>query len=320
MQKNLIIGLFITLFIVGISFWLIFSQIPFISISQLFVKLHKGYLLLSLLSLWLFHTCDTLRVWLISRAIGINYSPFYGYLISVVSTFGATITPAHVGGDILPFYTIKRKGDYEFHQIMSVITLKSVAGLFFYIVFLPWTIKALLERPEQAKEFLFILLSILSLSGLIFFTWQILIKKNKHLSGHILIRRIQKIFLNYLRTCRVFFKNRKSIFFVSVLLSFGLYIFLIFIGVFLVKAFSPKAPMREIFLSQLPLIYAIFISPTPGGSGVGELGALPIFKPFLPLSYLGTFALLWRVLSEYLSAAIGGLSLFILVLKDLAKR
>ncbi len=320
MQRNLFFGFFITIFIIALSFWLIFRNLPFVSLWQMIASLHKGYLFLSFFFLWVFHTCDTLRVWIISKAVGINYSPFYGYLISVVSTFGATITPAHVGGDILPFYTIKRKGDYEFHQIMSVITLKSVAGLFFYIVFLPWTVKALLERPKQAKEFLVILFSILALSGVAFLLWQLMIKNNKHLSKQGFLKRFRKIFFNYLYTCRDFFKNKKSVFLVSVLLSFGLYISLIFIGVFLVKAFSPTSSVKAIFIAQLPLIYAIFISPTPGGSGVGELGALPIFKPFLPFSYLGSFALLWRFISQYLSAAVGGLSLLFLIFKDLPKK
>ncbi len=320
MQKNLIFGFFITLFIAGFSFWLIFRQIPFVSLCHVLPGLHKGYLFLSLLSLCLFHTCDTFRVWIISRAVGIHYSPFYGYVISLVSTFGATITPAHVGGDILPFYTIKRKGEYEFYQIMSVITLKSAAGFFFYIVCLPWAVKALFERPAQTKELLFLLSFILALSGVAFFIWQVLFKNNRAILKQIFSKKLRKIIFNYISTCAEFFRNKKGVFFISVLLSFGLYISLIFIGVFLVKAFSPEAHIKEIFFSQLPLIYAIFLSPTPGGSGVGELGAIPVFRPFLPFSYLGTFALVWRIFSQYLSALGGGLTLLFLIFKDWQKK
>ena len=98
-----------------------------------------------------------------------------------------------------------------------------------------------------------------------------------------------------------------------------MYFSLIFIGVFLVKSFNNKAPIKEIFFKQLPLIYAIFISPTPGGSGVGELGALPVFRTFLPSKYLGIFAILWRILSQYLSAFIGGIFFGLFLLYDIFK-
>jgi len=60
--------------------------------------LKKRYLLLSALFLFLYHTFDNIRLFLLSRAVGLKYSFRYGYSMSLINTFGATVTPAHAGG------------------------------------------------------------------------------------------------------------------------------------------------------------------------------------------------------------------------------
>ena len=83
------------------------------------------------------------------------------------------------------------------------------------------------------------------------------------------------------------------------------------------KALHVPFNWLEIYLIQLPLIYAIFSSPTPGGSGVGELGAAAIFTGLLPENLLGVFIILWRFFSQYLGATIGGFLFISILLKDL---
>jgi uncharacterized protein (TIRG00374 family) len=61
------------------------------------------------------------------------------------------------------------------------------------------------------------------------------------------------------------------------------------------------------------------MSPTPGGSGVGEFGAIPVFSQYLPEEYLGLFIILWRGLSQYLSAFIGGIIFLVFLSRDVAK-
>jgi uncharacterized protein (TIRG00374 family) len=99
-----------------------------------------------------------------------------------------------------------------------------------------------------------------------------------------------------------------------------MYSSLLFTGIFLVKAFNDNASIKEVFLAQLPLIYAIFMSPTPGGSGIGEIGALSVFNTFINVNYIGIFAILWRIISQYLGASIGGILFLLMLLKDIYKR
>jgi len=315
MLKTIIYGIFLTFFIVGLSILYIFySQKVPVNIWQVFLSLDKKYLILSLFSLILFHTFDNLRVFIISRAINLRYSFFYGYVVSLVSTFGATVTPAHLGGEFLPLYTLKRIGG-KFHQIMSVITLKGIAGLFFYIIFLPFTVDALINDPKEAKDLLLIVLIITLLSLGVYFLWTVLRKKEGLIKKEYL-RKLKYTFFKYIVVCKQFFRYQKKVFIAALILSIFMYIALLFIGIFLAKAFNPSAPLGKLFLSQLPLIYAIFMSPTPGGSGVGELGAVVVFESFVGASFIAPFAIIWRIFSQYLGAFLGSIFFLILTLKD----
>jgi len=319
MIKRILQGILITTLIILLSFlYLAYRYFPK-DVWEVLLALDKKALLLSFFFLLLFHTLDMLRVIVIARSIGLYYSIYYGYLVSFVNTFGATVTPAHLGGEFLPLYTLSRKGG-EIYKIATVVTLKGLSGLLFYLFFLPFTVKALFSSPKLAKELLAIVLFILFLSLILYLGYLFLkdrrevVKKEKEFFSF-----IKSSFKRYAVTCRRFYRERKEIFLLSVLLSIGLYLSFLAIGAALLRAFNPSVSIVEVFIHQLPLLYAIFISPTPGGSGVGEFGAIPVFSQYLPEEYLGLFIILWRGLSQYLSALIGGIIFLIFLLRDVAK-
>ncbi|MFN3505414.1 MAG: flippase-like domain-containing protein [Caldimicrobium sp.] len=317
MLRYLLLGLILFTLIIGFSFgYLIIKHFPK-ELPSLIFALNRKNLFLSLLSLFFYHTFDTLRVIIIARALGIKYPLWYGYLVSFVNTFGATITPAHLGGEILPLYTLSRKGG-QFYQILTIITMKGISGALFYILMAPFTIKTLFENPKEAKELILIVLSLSALFILGYLIYKIFFKKeNLHKRG--LLSKFKRMLLRYIVTSKIFFKTKKIHFFLAIFLSLLLYKSFLFIGIFLLKAFNPSVNPLEVFFRQLPLLYAIFISPTPGGSGVGELGALPIFNLYLPEDLLGPFVIIWRFLSQYLSALIGGGLFLVLLMKDVKK-
>lgn len=318
MIKNLFLGLILTLIIILISFgYLGLKYFPKDALRTLLL-LDRKNLFYALLSLFSFHTFDTLRVIVLARALKVKYPLWYGYLVSLVNTFGSTVTPAHLGGELLPLYTLSRRGGH-FYQILTIVTMKGFSGFFFYLLFLPLTLNALLRDSRQTKEFLLVVGALLLFSLTLFLLYKLLFKKEALFQKNFL-NKLRRTAFRYFITCKIFFRTKKKEFILALLLSFGLYFSFLFVGIFLVRAFNPSGDILEIFLDQLPLLYAIFISPTPGGSGVGEFGALPIFSPYLPEDTIGLFVILWRTLSQYLSAFLGGLIFLILVIIDYKKR
>lgn len=318
MTRYILLGLLLFTILLTISFGYIGIKYFPKDLPSILVSLNRGSLLLALLFLLFYHIFDTLRVLIIARAVGIKYPFWYGYLVSLINTFGATVTPAHIGGEVLPLYTLSRKGGH-FYQILTLVTMKSISGMTFYFLMFPLTLKSLIENPKEAKELLIIVFSLSALFLIGYFLYKKFFKKETPLQGD-LFTKFKRTFFRYIITSKIFLKTKKSYFFLSIILSILLYFSFLSIGIFLLKAFNPSVNPKEVFLKQLPLLYAIFISPTPGGSGVGELGALPIFENYLPIELLGPFIILWRILSQYLSAFLGGILFLMFLFIDIKKK
>ncbi len=316
MYKSIFYGSFITVCIIFATAFYILKKTFTKDLMSVFFTLEKRYLLLALLSMFFYHTFDNIRLFVLSRAMGLKYSFFYGYVISLINTFGATITPAHVGGEFISIYTLMRKGG-KLHKVMSVITMKTITGMVFFILALPITLYALFKNPSQAKDLFELVAIVLILTGTIYILLRVFFRKNS--SNGKLINKIKSLFKRYAVTMKIFLRDKKIHILVATISSILLYVCFTLVGVFLVKAFNTKADSLSVFFNQLFLVYALFISPTPGGSGVGELGALSVFSPFLEPFLVGVFAILWRFLSQYLSAILGGILLSILLLIDAKK-
>lgn len=317
MLKAFIRGSIFFVLILLLSFSYIFFNSFNVDTLRVLQNLDKRYLFLALVSVFLVHTFDNLRLFIISRAMGVKYSFLYGYVISLINTFGATITPAHVGGEGTTVYMLARKG-VNAYKIASIVTLKTLTGMIFFLLFAPLFIYQVIRQPQTAMKLFGILLIF---SFFIFGIYRAFKKEleSPKLKGKEWLKKLKSSFKRYLVFLRYFYRERKKEFFLATLSGILLYICLFNVGVFLLKAFNRDVSFLKAFYAQITLIYAIFVSPTPGGSGVGEVGGLMIFSNFLSKSELGVFVVLWRIISQYLSAFLGGVMFLVCLVKDLKK-
>ncbi len=313
MKRTFIYGTLILVLILFASFSYIFFKTFTKETVQVLFNLKRRYLFLTFFFLFLYHTFDNLRLFILSRAVNLRYSLLYGYIMSFVNTFGATVTPAHVGGEFAAVYMLLRKGA-SVHKVMSIVTMKALSGSVFFLLGLPALLWHLQKNPSQIIPVLEILVAVLLISGLVYLGVNIFLKKNH---DRPLVSRLRKGLRRYAYYLKIFGYKRKGYFISSVLSSIALYVCFLLIAPALAKAFGKEESFFDLFASQISLLYAIFISPTPGGSGVGEIGGLAIFAPFLEPFELGVFVILWRLISQYLSALIGGFLFALCLLKDL---
>ncbi|MFN3471588.1 MAG: flippase-like domain-containing protein [Aquificaceae bacterium] len=314
MLKSIVYGTIFTLLLVLAS--LIYILKKSVSKDILLVILHidKRYLFLSLIAMFLYHTFDNLRLFVLSRAMNLRYSFSYGYMISLINTFGATITPAHMGGEFMSLYTLSRKGG-RLHKVMSIVTMKTLTGLAFFILASPYLLFYLYNNPKTSLK----ILTILFLSFLVFFALYLTFKtlsKRKSVENSKITQKVKYTLKRYVVVSRMFLKSKKFSLLVASLSSIFLYVSFLASGALLVKGLNTQASFFEVMEHQLMLLYAVFLSPTPGGSGVGEVGAFYTFDMFLDVSLLGGFSILWRFITQYLSALIGGLLLLFILFKD----
>jgi uncharacterized protein (TIRG00374 family) len=72
-------------------------------------------------------------------------------------------------------------------------------------------------------------------------------------------------------------------------------------------------------VAQLVVHILMPFVPTPGGSGIGEVGFLYVYKSILPdVGVAGLLTLIWRFIDFYLGLLVGGVA-FILVMRDIGR-
>ena len=72
-------------------------------------------------------------------------------------------------------------------------------------------------------------------------------------------------------------------------------------------------------VAQLVVHILMPFVPTPGGSGIGEIGFLYVYKSVLPdLGVAGLLTLIWRFIDFYLGLLVGG-GAFLLIMRDLGR-
>ncbi len=317
MYRSILYGIFFTLLFVGGSLIYIVKKTLTKDFMGVLLYADKRYLILSVLLMFLYHSFDNLRLFVLSRAMKLRYSFFYGYVISFINTFGATITPAHVGGEFMSMYTLSRKGG-KLHKVMSIVTMKTITGMTFFVLVLPYVFVYIYKNPSHGIRIAYLLLFFFVL-GLVLYLLFRLLSNTKATKNQKFMQKLRYTIKKYLVVSRIFLRDKKKSILIACVSSVLLYLSFLGSGAFLLKSFNQEPDFFTLMEHQLMLVYAIFISPTPGGSGVGEVGALYTFEPFLELSLLGGFSLLWRFITQYLSAVIGGLMLTFLLIRD-AKR
>ncbi len=315
MRRTFLYGtlLFVLILLVSLGF-IVFKTFSKETLSAL-AGLKRKYIFLSFLIIFLYHTFDNLRLFILSKALGVRYSLGYGYIISFTNTFAATVTPAHVGGEMSSVYMLLRKGA-GLHRVMSIVTMKTITGASFFIFMLPVMAYYLYKHPEALSNTLRLLGILLAVSAFVYIAGRLFFNRseNKHHK-----EKLKKSLRRYLTYMKLFGYKRKKEVVLATLSSITLYICFLLIAPTLIMAFGKDIDLVEGVFTQLGLLYAIFMSPSPGGSGVGELGGLVIFANFLQPYEIGLFVLLWRFISQYMSALLGGVFFLICLWIDLRR-
>jgi Predicted integral membrane protein len=214
----------------------------------------------------------------------------------------------------MSLYTLSRKGG-KMHKVMSVVVMKTLTGMAFFAFMSPFLAYYFYKHTREAVK-LFVILVVLGLLSLLAYkVLRYLFDKSKDENQSLMLK-VKYTLKRFIIVSRLFLRDKKVHILLATLSSILLYVCFLLSGAFLLSAFEPSVSFSKAVLSQIALLYAIFLSPTPGGSGVGEVGGLEVFSGFLSAYMLGSFVILWRFITQYLSAIVGGVLFFYLFFKD----
>lgn len=83
---------------------------------------------------------------------------------------------------------------------------------------------------------------------------------------------------------------------------------------------APGPPFAQVIAVQSLLNFALYLSPTPGASGIAEAGSNALMAPWVPPAYELPYVVLWRLLALFLCMFAGGAYVFRYLGTDVLER
>lgn len=122
------------------------------------------------------------------------------------------------------------------------------------------------------------------------------------------------------RGFRIYLKRGKIAYLTAQLLTFGFFCSRFAVAYFILLGLglpvTPKTfvtigpPLVQVILVQVLLNFALYLSPTPGASGVAEAGSSAVMAPWVQPPFVIAYLVIWRVLAMFLCMFVGGIYVF----------
>lgn len=119
---------------------------------------------------------------------------------------------------------------------------------------------------------------------------------------------------------RVYLRRGKRAYLLAQLLTFGFFCSRFAVAYFILLGLGvptePKTfvtigpPIVQVVLIQALLNFALYLSPTPGASGIAEAGSNALMRPWVGGIYELPYLVLWRILALFLCMFVGGIYVF----------
>lgn len=284
----------------------------------------KLYMLLALFLVFLAWTFDATRFCALARSAQEKVSFKLGLILTWLHYFGCAVTPMQSGGGPFQVYVLYKKGipigkGIAITMLRTMLTvlllsiivplslfidsgvldgsgfLKGIVGYVFTVIFATWAFIAFtVMRPDLVKRV-----------GMWVITWMArlkLIKKKRVLPW---CRWLSCETDNYSMNIKLSFGVGKWEFLFAVVCS-ALHLLTLFsILPCLMLAVGLPFNFVQTLLTQAIFMFVLYFIPTPGASGVAELGGARLFTTLMPVNMAGVMAFTWRFFTEYLAIFMG---------------
>jgi hypothetical protein len=326
-RKLLILSIGISVLAIIAVFAITVSEETLLSLSSI----RPGYLFLAILFHFLAWLIWSLRIKVMSNAVGGKISFFDSIKIVVSSQFFACITPSKAGGEPVRIGLLNRNGlsvgdatavvvgerildalvlmtmapislfifrDLMKHNTVLIFEFWVAAVLFFVLLVIVIYIAA---RPEKVKQF---------------FRHPLVSKIRVKVPIFRDSERINAEIDNFHRGLWGFIRGGRKDLSFSLILTIPRWLLEFVIASFILLGLNADPMWMESIAAQVILMMIVMIPITPGSSGIAELGIAPLYAGVLRKPMLGVFVLLWRFVTYYITLIVSGISGGVVILKD----
>ena len=338
MEKSQVKWLYIS---IGFSL-LVLVIILILTINENTIQYLRGinpfFLLLAFLAHILSMCFWALRVQKMSGSLGYHIGFFYSLNLVFANLLLAAITPSQAGGEPVRIHELY-KANVPLGDATAIVIIERVLD---GIVLAVLAVFAMIVLADQWKstgvisQVMFSLTLIFVIGCLFLFylaiKWPDKVKKIVHRCVRfftrtwesprveVFITRTDEEIDNFNEAVIKFVKSAKGGLLWGLLFTLLYWISEILIASLILLGLGQPPLILESFVIQLVLAILMMIPLTPGASGIAEVGATSMYALFIPSSIVGLFVVIWRTVLFYFNIALGILSSFLIVRREVKSK
>jgi uncharacterized protein (TIRG00374 family) len=338
MEKSQIKWLYIS---IGFSL-LVLVIILILTINENTIQYLRGinpfFLLLAFLAHILSMCFWALRVQKMSGSLSYHIGFFYSLNLVFANLLLAAITPSQAGGEPVRIHELY-KANVPLGDATAIVIIERVLDgivLAFLAVFAMIVLADQWKSTGVISQVMFSLTLIFVIGCLFLFylaiKWPEKVKKIVHRCVRfftrtwesprveVFITRTDEEIDNFNEAVIKFVKSAKGGLFWGLLFTLLYWISEILIASLILLGLGQPPLILESFVIQLVLAILMMIPLTPGASGIAEVGATSMYALFIPSSIVGIFVVIWRTVLFYFNIALGILSSFLIVRREVKSK
>ena len=329
--KKTLLNIALFLLLIILTFWLILKDQNTEEIMLAVDKAKKQYLLIGMVAMTIFISCEAINVRRILKGLGEKTTFFKNLKYALIGFFFSAITPAATGGQPMEIYYMHKDGISVANSTLALL----VQLMSLQIVNLSIGITSVLFNYEVINNGGLVLLAIM---GIILNSGALVL-----LIIGIFSRRLSKGLINIAVKILKFFrkknieelqekmeseltkyqedseyiKKNKRVIIKSVLTTLVQMLVYYTVPFFVYKAYGLNEHSIIRIMSLQALLYTTVSGiPSPGSVGVSEGGFLGIFRNVFPETLINSAMILNRVINFYLLVTVSAVIVIICTLKD----
>jgi uncharacterized protein (TIRG00374 family) len=338
MEKSQIKWLYIS---IGFSL-LVLVIILILTINENTIQYLRGinpfFLLLAFLAHILSMCFWALRVQKMSGSLSYHIGFFYSLNLVFANLLLAAITPSQAGGEPVRIHELY-KANVPLGDATAIVIIERVLDgivLAFLAVFAMIVLADQWKSTGVISQVMFSLTLIFVIGCLFLFylaiKWPEKVKKIVHRCVRfftrtwesprveVFITRTDEEIDNFNEAVIKFVKSAKGGLLWGLLFTLLYWISEILIASLILLGLGQPPLILESFVIQLVLAILMMIPLTPGASGIAEVGATSMYALFIPSSIVGIFVVIWRTVLFYFNIALGILSSFLIVRREVKSK
>jgi len=338
MEKSQVKWLYIS---IGFSL-LVLVIILILTINENTIQYLRGinpfFLLLAFLAHILSMCFWAWRIQKMSGSLGYHIGFFYSLNLVFANLLLAAITPSQAGGEPVRIHELY-KANVPLGDATAIVIIERVLDgivLAFLAVFAMIVLADQWKSTGVISQVMFSLTLIFVIGCLVLFylaiKWPDKVKKIVHRCVRfftrtwesprveVFITRTDEEIDNFNEAVIKFVKSAKGGLLWGLLFTLLYWISEILIASLILLGLGQPPLILESFVIQLVLAILMMIPLTPGASGIAEVGATSMYALFIPSSIVGIFVVIWRTVLFYFNIALGILSSFLIVRREVKSK